>query len=386
MLKEKIVVFVRSTNVQFDSRVQKEITSVLKAGYKCIILAWNRNNQEEVNNIFKTTYGNAEVIYYKKSAEFGGGLASIGKFIGFNIWLYSMLKKIIDEFSIIHACDLDTAIPCIIISKKFNKILIYDIFDYYIHSHNIPTKLGKKIVSHIEDMIINKAFCTIICSEQRLDQIKHTKPLRVEIIHNSPEVEHITQNSIFKQINSEKLKVVYVGALLNDRLLIESIKQIIELKDVELFIGGYGILEKEILDYSTISDNIHFLGQMEYKHVLELENSCDVMFATYNPDVENHKYSAPNKIYEAMALGKPIIVCRGTGIDLIVDEEGIGISISYNGSEFLEAILNLTSKEIRETMGRKGRALYLSKYSWRVMEMRLCSIYEDAFKCIESID
>ena len=379
MHRNKGIVFVRSTNIQFDSRIQKEITSALKAGYKCIVLAWDRENHSQSSSVFKTAYGNAEVIYYQKSAKFGGGFASVGKFIGFNKWLYSMLKKLVNEYSIIHACDLDTAIPCKLICKKYNKYMVYDIFDYYIHSHSIPTKLGKTIVSHLENRVINKAYYTIICNEQRLEQIKHAKPKKVEIIHNTPDIGLISEKVSLKDKESKRIKVVYVGVLLDNRLLIEVINKIKELDDIELYIGGFGILEKEVSEYDKKFDNIHFCGQMEYKQVLELENRCDIMFATYNPDVANHKYSAPNKIYEAMALGKPIIVCKGTGIDVLVEKEGIGIAINYDGKEFIEAIDSLKSKETRNKMGEKGKLLYNQKYSWAVMEKKLFSIYEDIF-------
>ena len=53
---------------------------------------------------------------------------------------------------------------------------------------------------------------------------------------------------------------------------------------------------------------------IDYESALELYAKCDLMFALYDPAIPNHRYSAPNKVYEAMLLGKPIIVAEGTGV------------------------------------------------------------------------
>ena len=109
---------------------------------------------------------------------------------------------------------------------------------------------------------------------------------------------------------------------------------------------------------------------MKYDEVLKLEDKCDILFATYNPDVPNHKYSAPNKVYEAMALGKPIVVCKDTGVDDIVVNNKIGFSIKYNAQEFYEVIKSIDYKEYEEISSR-CKILYKTKHSWDIMKERL---------------
>ena len=106
---------------------------------------------------------------------------------------------------------------------------------------------------------------------------------------------------------------------------------------------------------------------MNYYDVLRLEKECDILFATYNPKIENHKFSAPNKLYEAMALGKPIIVCKNTGIDKLVDKNKLGIVINYDSNEFLKAIKLLEKNKDYES----SKLLYNNKYSWNVMKEKL---------------
>ena len=51
-------------------------------------------------------------------------------------------------------------------------------------------------------------------------------------------------------------------------------------------------------------------GKLQYSQTLALESQCDIRVATYDPSIRNHKYSAPNKFYESLMLGKPIIMAK----------------------------------------------------------------------------
>jgi len=376
MPKHKGIIFVRSGNINYDSRIQKEIISAKKAGYNCTVLAWDRGNQSPKKDVFKTPHGEVTIYYYKAEAKFGGGISGINKFMGFNFWLLNNLKKLIEEFSTIHACDLDTALPCLFISKKYNKKLVYDIFDYYVDAHSIPTVFGKKLVSLLENYVIEQSDCTLICSDQRMNQVKSARPRKIEVIHNTPDINDSDSNDTSEN-NTGRIKVVYVGVLQNNRLLTEVADEIIKHQNLELHIGGYGLYENLFKDYNDKYENIHYYGRMEYKNVIELERKSDIMFATYNPDIANHKYSAPNKIYEALALGKPIIVCKDTGIDQLIKKEGSGLAIGYNAEEFIEAIYKLQPKEVRDEIRLKNKRLYIENYSWAAMEKKLLTVYEE---------
>ena len=60
--------------------------------------------------------------------------------------------------------------------------------------------------------------------------------------------------------------------------------------DLELHIGGFGQLEGYFCELSKKYDNVFYYGQMKYKDVLSLEKDVNVLFATYNPKIPNHKY------------------------------------------------------------------------------------------------
>lgn len=371
-VSEKNVTILRSTSIKNDSRVIKEAKALSKSKYNVKILGWDRdgffkNNSNEIKENEKII----KIRVFKRTARYASGIKNIFKLLSFQIWLTAMLYKDRENIDIIHSCDFDTALPAKLISKLYNKKLVYDIFDYYIDSHYVPDKL-KKIIEKKEISVINYADLTIICSEWRKEQIIKSKPKRLLVIHNTPDISNIKTD---KCVNS-KFKIAYVGILQEGRLLKEIATKIKEMKDVELHIGGFGIYAEYFQKLAKENDNIFFYGTMEYNDVLKLESKCDILFATYDPSIANHKYSSPNKLYEAMALGKPIIVCNNTGIDSIVKNEQIGYSINYNAQEFKECINKLKeNKKINEQFGLNAKKTY-NKYSWQQMEKRLTDAYK----------
>lgn len=371
-VSKKNVTILRSTSIKNDSRVIKEAKALSKSKYNVKILGWDRDGFFENNsNEIKENEKIIKIRVFKRTARYASGIKNIFKLLSFQIWLTAMLYKDRENIDIIHSCDFDTALPAKLISKLYNKKLVYDIFDYYIDSHYVPDKL-KKIIEKKEISVINYADLTIICSEWRKEQIIKSKPKRLLVIHNTPDISNIKTD---KCVNS-KFKIAYVGILQEGRLLKEIATKIKEMKDVELHIGGFGIYAEYFQKLAKENDNIFFYGTMEYNDVLKLESKCDILFATYDPSIANHKYSSPNKLYEAMALGKPIIVCNNTGIDSIVKNEQIGYSINYNAQEFKECINKLKeNKKINEQFGLNAKKTY-NKYSWQQMEKRLTDAYK----------
>jgi glycosyltransferase involved in cell wall biosynthesis len=124
-------------------------------------------------------------------------------------------------------------------------------------------------------------------------------------------------------------------------------------------------------------ENIDFIGRVKYEETFNYYVASDLMVAVYNPLIENHKFSAPNKVYEAMALSKPIIVAEGTGIDKIVKKEDMGYVINYEEDDFINIINNilLNNKDLLNKSKNSGKAY--EKYSWFEMKNRIIKLYEN---------
>ena len=363
----KEIAYIRSCSFYDDSRATKEVKALLQAGYKVHIIGWDRDGKalDKCKSIFT---GEIDYSFYCVPVDGNIGFKGALKLISFFMYVKETLRKKKDILCAVHACDLDGGLGAYRICKRHKIPLIYDIYDYYIDSHNITGLLGQ-IVEKQEIKIINHSHTTIICTEERKNQINKAKPSKVVVIHNSPDVDELPQVDT-------KYDYVYCGAFGSGRLLEEITDQYRNNDDLRFLFAGGGRYEDVVKQADGKYANFSFVGSVPYDEVIKLESESAVLSAIYNPNKRNHILCAPNKFYEGLALGKPLIVCKGTGIDKVVEKEQIGVAINYKADEFYKAIRTIISnrKEITE-MGKRGRAIYEKKYKWSIMKQRLIDIY-----------
>ena len=373
MLKEqksKRVCIIRSNPVNPDSRVEKEAWTLKKAGYDVCILAWDRSSDIRQNE-GTVTVGDMEIpivrLGYKST--YGEGFKNLISYLKFQFAMRKWLKK--HDFDIIHACDFDTAFFARGTVKK-NQRFIFDIFDFlYGEPHNFLQKSVKKM----QISLINRADATIICTEDRKRQILKSKPKRLAVVHNTP-ISIQIGDEIRSLETSGNIKIVYVGILQDFRLLKEIAAAVSELPGVELHIGGFGKYEEYFAEMSEKFQNIIFYGKLSYDRTLALEKECDIMLAVYDPSIENHKFAAPNKFYESLMLGKPVIMARGTGMSDIIEKNNTGVLIEYSKKGFCEGLNCLIEQKLLwPDMSEKMVEIYNKDYNWDIMSRRLIELY-----------
>lgn len=369
----KRVCIIRSNPVNPDSRVEKEAWTLKKAGYYVHILAWDRdNNFSETEDFIEVAGIKIPITRLGHKASFGEGMKNLKPYLAFQFHMRKWLKN--QCFDIIHACDFDTAFFSLGIAKNKKTRFVFDIFDFL---SGDPKNFFQKAVKKAQLRIINRADATIICTEERKLQIKGSKPKRLAVIHNTPDASQIG-NEFFGLKKTENVKIVYVGILQDFRLLKEIADAVANFKGVELHVGGFGKYKSFFSQMADKYDNIFFYGKLNYDQTLALEKECDIMLAIYDPTIENHRFAAPNKFYESLMLGKPVIMVKDTGMSQIVSVNGIGVLIDYTEAGFIHGLNELLAvKQNWKIIGEKMRSLYKNEFCWNEMEKRLLNLYKD---------
>jgi glycosyltransferase involved in cell wall biosynthesis len=211
---------------------------------------------------------------------------------------------------------------------------------------------------------------TIICSDERKAQISGSHPKKLIIVENSPEDMEVRDDfRLAEGSDMTRPKAVYAGMLVFDRFLKETCEVMMERNDIEWHVAGYGVLRSYIEECAATHDIIFYYGPLPYDDILALEKQCDIMIALQNPSVANNRYSAPNKFYEAMMLGKPLIMVRNGSIYREIEDNGTGEVINASDGHVKEEIAEafdrlLARREEWGGMGAAARKLYEDKYPW----------------------
>lgn len=369
----KRVCILRSNGINPDSRVEKEAATLAKLGYDVSIVCWDRGSDHALQECSEEYYSQkVRVFRFGYKSTFGDGIKNIIPYLKFQLSLQKWLTKNREQYDIIHACDFDTAWASSLANYRVKAKYVFDIFDFL---YGEPKTIFQQIVKKAQIRIINNSDATIICTEERKKQIKEANPKNLTIIHNTPIKTANIEN--IKKVENKKIRIVYVGILQDHRFLIEMSQYFKENPDVELHIGGFGKYEKYFRDLSNAFKNVFYYGKLPYKDTIELEINSDIMLAIYDPTIENHRFAAPNKFYESLMLGKPVVMVKGTGMSDYVEEYNIGKTINYNYESFKKGVNELINKKKDwESMSTKMQNLYAEQFSWAVMEDRLSILYE----------
>lgn len=370
--KYKTVLIIRSNAIRPDSRVEKEANTLYNAGFRVGILAWDRDSNHPEHT--EMLYGNTEIpiTRYGFKAGFGDGLKKIKQFLLFQIAIQRFIKKHNTDIDYIHACDFDTAFFTYRLAHKLKKKFVFDIFDFIFGE---PHNVFQVIINMAQIDIINHADATIICSEERRRQISKATPQKLTVIHNSPPM---IESSGYVADKDYVARVVYVGVLQNHRLLKEIGEFFREHSEYRFDVGGFGLHESFFERLDKECSNIYYHGRINYATTLEVEQRADIMLAIYDPSIENHRYAAPNKFYEGLMLGKPLIMANGTGMSDVIEREHLGAVIDYSPEGFAKGMEDIVGRrDDWENISLRMKALYKEKYSWSEMEKRLIQLYDN---------
>ncbi len=370
------ILMIRSNPVRPDSRVEKEAITLVKGGHSVMILCWDRDsNHKATQENIVVTGVEIPIVRIGYQAGFGMGKKSLIPFARYQMAMCKWLIKNRDSYDIIHACDFDMAYFSFKVAGMFKKKFVFDIFDFVAGE---PKNFFQRIVKRKQLNIINKADATIICTEERMHQIEGSTPRRLVVVHNSPFAEQMNCEGNSFQVQKDIVSVAYVGILQDFRLLLEIGHYFENHPEYEWHIGGFGKHHEYFVDMSERLRNVKYYGRIAYEETLALENACDIMLAIYDPSIENHRYAAPNKFYEALMLGKPILMVKGTGMSDVVESKNIGCVIEYSEEGFADGLQKLVAhKSEWNDMKERMQSLYREKYSWEIMKQRLLRLYEE---------
>lgn len=359
---KKRILLIRSLDILTDSRVQRYERWFEKSKIPYKILGWDREAKQIKRD---------HTDYCEIQAGYNLGSSGIKYRIKWNIYVLRYLLRHRKVYDVIHACDFDTILPALCM-KALGKWVVFDIFDWFSDEVKTGKKLIDQPINRLEKLATQLADLTIICEEERIKQMGIT-PKKYIVIPNIPNVNYDLSNE--KAMNqNKKITVGYVGGFYPDRGLQELLEVVSQMPHVALKIAGFGRkeIEEEATQMSKDYPNITYYGKVEYSQAIEIMNDCDLLYAMYYKENRNNVYAAPNKFYESIFLGKPIVTTQGTLVGDKVIKHQTGYVIE-EGKEPLRILLNgLDQEKIRQKL------LFLNKYN---------KIYKDRFvECMKEYE
>ncbi len=317
--------------------------------------------------------------------DLGAGCRRSGWFalIYFNLWCMRLGLKLKPD--IVHCHEHQPIFAARWLARRLRIPVIYDA-----HESVPDTVPGLKgwIAQRLETAIIRQTGATVITVGDRLAAALRARGARrVEVVGSWKPLEDFSVSP--HRLDDERrrlglepfrLVVSYLGALQPDRLLV-SLLEAVELDpEVALLISGRGPLRETIMTAAECNPQIRWLNWVPMADLPLYTGLSDVIYYCLreSDDRGNNYYSAPNKLFEALAAGKPVIARRGVGeIGDILERTGAGLLLDEVTPETLRAAFaQLQQPAVRDRLAAAARAAR-EQYNWAAAEARLLAVYAE---------
>jgi glycosyltransferase involved in cell wall biosynthesis len=126
-----------------------------------------------------------------------------------------------------------------------------------------------------------------------------------------------------------------------------------------------------------LNHRVIFLPPVPSEELPGVTVDADMGFILFRNTCLNHYYSLPNKLYEYMMAGVPIISSNFPELSRVLGEAENGITVNPDSPEAIAAAVDMLAGDhaSRSTMGVNGRAAALERYNWEPQGMILRDLY-----------
>jgi glycosyltransferase involved in cell wall biosynthesis len=124
-------------------------------------------------------------------------------------------------------------------------------------------------------------------------------------------------------------------------------------------------------------DRIIVLPPVPYRELIPYTASADLGILLYRNDCRNNYYCAPNKVFEYMMMGLPVIAPDYPGMQPLVEGEDVGVCVAPDSPRAIAAAVNRLNAdpEGRARMRANGLRLSKARYNWAQESAPLLKLY-----------
>src|ERR1035437_165432 len=371
-MNDKSVLIVFLGNIHYDTRTSNFYETFTRKGYKTSVVSFDWLTEN-----FKTEKGKVSVYKLKKSSS----LIFYFRFSFILSW-----RLILAKADMIFAEDVYTLPFAIIFGKLKGARIFYDSREVYGHLAGLSKRRNVQgLLRWIENKFIRFTFRTITTGELDSKYLENEYSLNNTIvIRNLPFYEKIITPFDFRsyyKLNKEVKILLYQGVILHGRGLGPVFEALKIIKNCVLIIiggGEYGQHYKKLSVEKGLSDKVFFFGKVKQKDLLHYTAGADIGLSVIENLSLSYYYALPNKIFEYIQTGVPILASNFPQIVNIIDKYKVGLYISLENPE-----------EIKETLQRliddeELRIAFRNNCLKAALELNWEKEIDKLFSCIET--
>ncbi len=300
-----------------------------------------------------------------------------------------LIRLLFMPFSLCVASDLDTLVPCYLLTRFPGRRIIYDAHEYFTGQHGLPERrITHCLWKSVEKLILPRLTWMITVSDSIAGLYHSEYGVSPVVVRNVASAAGLPQPRSRDELGvaADELLVVLQGSGINPgRGGAELIAAMRLTRGVKLLIIGAGdemTALKRQAEECRNGKGIIFLPRMPWTEMIRYTMACDAGLSLDHDSCINQRYSLPNKVFDYIAAGIPVIVSPLPEVKRVVEEYGCGLVIDEVTPEAIARQLQRVADD-RLLLGRlrEQTAVAAAELNWereRELERRVIrSVMDD---------
>lgn len=300
----------------------------------------------------------------------------------YNIRLFFYL--LFHHFDLFVANDLDTLLPNLLISKLKRKRIIYDSHEYFCGELSIADRpFIKHVWLSIEKFCFPKLKDVITVSQSIVEQYEKEYGIRPHLVRNIPPkaTPSVTESRSSLHLPEDKTIIILQGNGLNEgrggEELVEAMPWVDE-KAVLLIVGNGTVipqLKKRVKELG-LEKRVTFVPRVTPEKLFNYTYLSDIGIALDRDLSLNLRFSLPNKLFEYIKAGTPIVASNLIERARIIRQYNVGLIVEDFQPENIAKKINqlVNDKQLYEEM-KANCEVAAEELCWENEEKVLEKIY-----------
>lgn len=333
---QKVAIVSVTNDLVADHRVHKTCMYLCEKGYRVLLVGRKLRDSLPIQRSYKTY--RMRLLFRKKFCFYAE--------YNIRLFLFLLFKKA----HLLVSNDLDT-LPANFLTSRIKKIpLLYDSHEYFTE---VPELIHRKRVQNIwqriESYIVPRLTVAITVNESLAEMYTQKYGTPFYTIRNVPEYQNSEIHTIDKQLffPTEVTHVLLYQGSLNVGRGIEALIDTIPLLDKHfgLLIIGSGDIDGELKERViklNLQERVRFLGKMPFEQLRSYTAAAFLGFSLEENKGLNYYYALPNKLFDYIHAGVPVVCSNFPEMKRIIESYQIGVTLdTINAEKLAETIKNI---------------------------------------------
>lgn len=354
-----------------DQRVNKSCLTFLKMGYEVLLVGRKQRKSPLMEARPYETH--RMKLLFEKGPMF---------YAEYNIRLFLFL--LFHKADLLLSNDLDTSLPNFFISKLKGVKMIYDSHEYFTETPELVNRPRvQKVWKRIEGFVVPRLKEMITVCDSIAELFERQYGVKCHVVRNIPPRAALPPKGDKKTLHlpEDKHLLVLQGSGINIQRGAEELVEAMRYLDdcFLMVIGGGDVLPvlKQMVEELHIADRVSFFPRMPYSKMMAYTQLAELGFVLDKDTNLNYRFCLPNKLFDFIQAGVPIVASHLVEIEKIIKKYNIGLFIpDHDPASIAETIKEGLNDASQRAVWQQGLTRAAEDLCWENEQQTLIEIYK----------